>query len=161
MRLLWLRKAILWLLGLRKDFIGVLHRQKNDRNVQNDHRFFDYVRHVLRFKPEFNIFPKPVCFASSLHQQEFKQKNQSFHENLCVHQNFSSFYNCQKKLPNCSYWRKMSSDEVLYWLFFSLTSISLIQQRQMNGKSWMISGRSLWFAKQWNHKGNGHTIIKS
>ena len=49
--------------------------KKNDRNVQNDRRFFDYVRHVLRFKPEFGIFPKPVCFASSEHQGQFRNKN--------------------------------------------------------------------------------------
>ncbi len=107
LRLLWLRNAIIW--HWRSS-----QATKNDRNVQNDRRFFNYVRHVLRFKTEFSIFPKPVCFASFFASAGVQEQKQSFDEILCVHQIFASFYDCQEKLPHCSCWRKMSSDEVPY-----------------------------------------------
>ncbi len=57
-----------------------------------------YVRNVLRSKPEFSIFPKPVCFASFWHQQEFRNTNKhltkscacikSFHRSTQVKKNY-------------------------------------------------------------------------
>ena len=49
----------------------------NDANVQKDSAFFNFARNVLRFRTEFTLFPKPVCFASLPHQQEFKVKNRN------------------------------------------------------------------------------------
>lgn len=49
----------------------------NDTHVQNDSAFFNFARYLLRYRTEFSIFPKPVCFASFLHQHEFKLKNEN------------------------------------------------------------------------------------
>ena len=71
--------------------------KKNDRNVQNDCRFFDYVRNVLRSKPKFSIFPKPVCFVSFWHQQEFRNTNKHLTKSCACIKSFHRSTQVDKK----------------------------------------------------------------
>ena len=77
----------------KKNPLTLAYFKDNDANVQKDSDFFNFARNALRFRTEFTLFPKPVCFASSPHQQEFKVKNRNLMKTCAC---FSSFCHSTK-----------------------------------------------------------------
>ena len=81
----------------KKNPLTLAYFKDNDANVQKDYDFFNFARNALRFRTEFTLFPKPVCFASSPHQQEFKVKNRTLMKTCAC---FSSFCQSTKYKKN-------------------------------------------------------------